>query len=277
MLGFPNNGYYTSPIIQSMGGMGSIPPTPIGNIANIGGYGYNTGPQPFSSYMNSPYYTNNYSYYNPYAMLQRQKAMEAARQEAIRKQSDVMKSISRNVHKALGDLNEEQMEEHLKQYDYETHNHELQELAEDVRLYNKLANLVPVQPNYAYIAYCNKISASYKEKYPDDMSLAEFLDKAGELYRDSLIEMNERKQRDGKLKYNSNGFKDLVDLHRNSSSYFNGILTGNQKSIDIGDLEIKIPDNGNKPSLVLNMPSKLTEYQQRRQQFIQACLNSGRK
>ena len=254
--------------------MGSIPPNPIGNIATIGGYGYN---QPFSTYMNSPYYTNNYSYYNPYAMIQHQKAMEAARKEAIRKQSDVMKSISRNVHAALGDLDDKQMEEHLRQYDYETHDTELEELREQFRLYVKLGNLKPVQPNYGYLAYCQKISKSYKDRFPDDMSLADFLENAGVLYREALIEMNERKQRDGKLKYNSDSFKNLVDLHRTSSSYFNGILTGKEKSIDIGDLEIRIPDNGDKPKMVLNMPSKFTEYQERRQQFIQACLNSGKK
>ena len=275
MLGFPG-GAYMPPFQQNnIGGMGSIPPSPIGNIANIGGYGYNTGAR-WGGFMNSPYYTNNFNYYNPYAIQQQQKAIEAAQKEMRRKQSDMMKHISRVVHKALGDITDEaELEEHLKQYDYETVDTEVNEICEQLRLRRRLINLKPVQPNYAWLSYAHKIQDSYKSKYPDDMSLAEFLDKAGELYRDSLIELNERKQRDGKLKYNSDKFKSIVDLHRSSSSYFNSALSG--KSVDIGDLEIQLPNNGERPKMVLNMPSKLSEYAERRQKFIQACLNSGKR
>lgn len=273
MLGFPpNDGInYESPIIQSMGGMGSIPPTPIGNIANIGGIGYMPGRM-----MNSAYYNNTFSYNNPYLMLQRQRAMEAAKKEAERRQSDAMKSLSRIAHQAIGDMkSEEELEEHLKRnYDYESRNAEMEVMVQELRNYNKLANLKPVQPNYNYLAYAQKVSKSYKDKYPDDMSLADFLDKAGELYRDALVEMHERDQKNGKLKYNSNSYKNIVDMHRSSSSYFNDILTG-KKSIDIGDLEIQIPD-GERPKMVLNMPSKMQEYADRKAKFIAACL-SGTK
>jgi len=276
MLGFPNNEInYTSPINPNMGGMYSIPPNPIGNIANIGNYGYNQGDS-FSMFMNSPYYTNNFTYVNPYALLQQQKAMEAARKEQLRQQSETMKSISRMVHQSLGDMDGEELERYLEIYDYETENKELIELAEQVREYNRLANLKPVTPNYAYINYFNRVSESFKKNYPDNMSLSEYLDKAGELYRQSLIYMYERREKNGKLKYDSDQFNKLVDLHRTSSSYFNGILTGNNNSVDIGDLEIKIPD-GERPKMVLNMPSKLQEYAARKQAFIQACLNSNTK
>lgn len=278
MLGFPNDGInYGSPIVQNMGGMGSIPPSPIGNIANIGGCGYNSvNGTPFGM-MNSPYYTNTFSYNNPYLVLQRQKAMEAAKKEAIRKQGDMMKSISTVVHKALNDMEEEELEEHLnRNYNYQEANSEMEEMVEQVRQYNKLANLKPIAPNYGFLTYCSKVSKSYKDKYPDDMSLADYLNNAGNLYREALIEMNERKQRDGKLKYNSNNFKNIVDMHRTSSSYFNGILTGKTKSIDIGDLEIQIPNNGERPKMVLNMPSKMQEYADRKAKFIESCLRGSK-
>lgn len=290
MLGFPSNtmGVYQSPMIQNMGGMGSMPPTYNGNLVNVGGIGYNPNYFPpqminrqnFGSYMNSPYYTNNYSYNNPYALAQQQKAMEAARNEEMRKQTDTMKAISRMCHKALGDVADDDMEEYVnKQYDRnEEYEKEFNQMVEDVRLYLRLGNLRPVQPNYGYLEYCAKVRKSYKDKYPDDMSLAEFLENAGELYRDSLIEMNQRKQRDGKLKYSTQGYKDLVALHRSSSSYFNSALTGKNNSIEIGDLEFHLPTApGEKTRITVNMPAKIAEYNERRNQFIEACLNSGRK
>ena len=278
MLGFPENGInYGSPVIQNMMGGMQIQPNPIGSIANIGGYGYNNNVQ-FSQFMNSPYYTNNYMYYNPYQALQQQKAMEAAKKEQERNYMDTLKSISKNVHESLHDIEGKDLEGFLDaNYNYEEESKEFEEMYQQWCLYTKLANLKPVQPNYAYINYANKIREKNKSEYPDDMSLAEFLNKAGNLYMDALMEQNQRRMRDGKLKYDSNGYRNLIDLHRSASSYFNSLLTGNTKSVDIGDLEIQIPSNGEKPKMVVNMPSKYQEYAERRAKFINACLNSGNK
>lgn len=271
MLGFPGNGIPMRP-----GGMGGIPPSPIGNVVGLGRQGYNNT-VPFSAFMNAPYYTNNFVYNNPYAALQRQRAEEAAKKEQARKQGDMFKSITKQVHKALGDMDDEQLDKFVEdKYDYDKVHKAISELREELELYGSLTRLQPIPPNYAYLAKAANISKSYKDRFPDDMSLAEYLDKAGELYREALIDLNKRAQRDGKLKYNSSRFNSIVDMHRDSSSYFNKILTGQQQSIDIGDLEIRLPDgeSGDRLSIVPNMPSRIQEYAERKRQFLEACLNS---
>lgn len=272
MLGFPGNG---TPM-GYQGGMGGIPPSPMGNIVGLGRQGYNNT-VPFSAFMNSPYYTNNFVYNNPYAAMQRQRAEEAARKEQSRKQGDMFKSITKQVHKALGDMDDQQLNDFVEEkYDYDKVITALTEKKEELDLYRKLGSLQPTPPNYAYLNRAANISKSYKDRFPDNMSLAEYLDKAGELYREALMDMNKRAQKDGKLKYDSGRFNNIVDMHRDASSYFNKILTGQQSSIDIGDLEIRLPDgeSGDRLSIVPTMPSKLQEYAERKRQFLEACLNS---
>lgn len=278
MLGFPEDGInYGSPVVQNMMGGMQLQPNPIGNVVNIGGYGYNNNVQ-FNQFMNSPYYTNNYVYANPYQVLQQQKAMEAARKEQQRNYIDALRSISRNVHNSLHDIEGKELEEFLdNNYNYEVESKEFEEMYQEWCLYTKLANLKPIQPNYAFLNYADKIRQKNKEEYPDDMSLAEYLNKAGNLYMDALMEQNQRRLRNGKLKYDSSGYRSLIDLHKSASSYFNSLLTGRTKSVDIGDLEIQLPTNGEKPKMVVNMPSKFQEYAERRAKFIASCLNSGSK
>lgn len=280
MLGFPDDGInYSSPVVQGMVGTSySMPPNPIGNVRTIGGYGYNGNNVPFNQFMNSPYYNNSYGYVNPYTLIQQQKAMEAARKEAERNQIDTMKHISRIVHKSLKDIEGEELETFLDNtYNYEEASKEFEELYQQYMSYIKLSNLKPVQPNYAYVNYANAVSAKNKARFPDDMSLADYLDKAGELYMEAIIAQNERRERNGKLKYDSNKYRSIIDLHRSTSSYFNSLLTGKTKSVDIGDLEIQIPPNGEKPKMVVNMPSKYNEYKDRRARFINACMNTSRR
>lgn len=276
MLGFPST---QMPVGYAAGGMYGIPPSPMGNIAQIGSMGYNN--DPFSLMMNSPYYsglTSNFVYQNPYTLARQREAMESARKEQIRKESDTLKAISRGVHRALKDMDEDELENHVKQFNPLEYNHEFEEAVNEVLQYIKLSNLKPTPVDMRRVAYLNQVRKSYKDKYPDDMSLADFFNNAGVLYRDSIFEMKERETRNGQLKYNSAQFNSIVDMHRTASSYFNrSILNGG--TIDVGDLEIHLPDlnTGERSKIVPGSLSIQEEYAERRRQFIQTILERGGK
>lgn len=251
-----------SPIINNMMGApqgmyspGYIPPNPIGNIVNIGN-GYNNM---------GGYYNNNYSYYNPYLIAQQQQAMMAQQREEERRQSDIMKLISTKVNKAGG---YEVTDEFLNQYNpvYE------QPQNEDLEITNRLANIFyngscGDQRLIAGINARNALYDSHKQRFSDDMSMFEFFERGGELYREALEQKHLAAQRDVSRLYNSSQYNELIGMHKNSSNYYNSIFRGgNQgKEITIDDLEVKLPDQ-----LQSN-----NEYQRRKQEFINKLVGGG--
>lgn len=297
MLGMPidepmNTGFnYGSPTVNYvMGGMSNIPPNPIGATLNIGGQGYNYNPmmaqqniyqQPYgmpqSGFMGGYYGGYNLSM-NPYLYQQQVRAQEAAVREQERRQSDMMKNLSRLVHRGIGDIDQyEDFEEHLKQYDPIALDTE--ERQEELN-YVKLSGLRPTQPNWGYIAHCNKVHEENKKKFPDNTGLADYLDRAGELVVEAYLEKAKERNRNGKLQYDTDQYRKILESHRATSSYFNSLLTGGMPSakINIDDMEVELPSNpDDKARIVVNCPSHLKEYASRKQAFLQAILQNASK
>lgn len=287
MLGMPmdepmyQQGFnYNSPTVgYVMGGMGNIPPNPIGNTLNVGGYGYNYNPAN-AGYMGG-YYGGGYGggyqpMMNPYLYQQQLTYQEAALREQERRQSDLMKTLSRVAHNAIGDMNQyENFDEHLKQYDpIVTDSVAYSEEAH----YNKLATLQPMQPNYAFINHCNAVSAQYKAKCPDNMGLFDYLDRSGELRIERMLEQSTQLSRDGKLQYDTTQYRKLLEDHRSTSSYFNSLITQGMgpNKISIDDMEIELPQYpGDKAKAVVNCPTYLQPYASRKNEFLQAILKNS--
>lgn len=264
---------------------------PMYNNQSIPQQSYNNNPytqQPiagYNSYYSQPQAQGYNSYYggynylmNPYLMQQQQKAAEAAYKEQIRQESDIFKTVSRIVHKSIGDIDEyEDFDKFLTQYDpVEVQ----QEDREEELKYNKLANLVPNQSGDYYIQNCAKISENYKKDYPDSMGLFDFLNNAGTLYRNAVIEQTNAINRNAKLQYDTDSYKKILESHRSSSSYFNSLLTGGTPSskITVDDMEIELPSSpGDSTKIVVNCPSHLKEYASRKQAFLDNIMKNATK
>lgn len=295
MLGMPidepmNTGLnYGSPTVNYvMGGAFNVPPNPIGATLNIGGQGYNYNPtmmqqnlyqqqygMPQNGFMGGYYGGYNLSM-NPYLYQQQIRAQEAAFKEQERRQSDMMKNLSKIVHKGIGDIEQfENFDDHLKQYDPVTYNTE--EHQEELN-YDRLSRLRPVQPNWNYINHCNRVQEENKKRFPDNMGLSAYLEHAGELVVEALFEKAKQRNRNGKLQYDTDQYRKILESHRATSSYFNSLLTGGMTStkINIDDMEVELPSNADdKARIVVNCPSHMQEYASRKQAFLQSILQNA--
>lgn len=243
--------------------------------------GYNSyygQPQPQVGGYNSYYGNYNYAM-NPYLVQQQQKAAEAAYKEQMRQQTDMFKTVSRMMHRSVGDM--DQYEDFEGYLDQQYNPVEIpQETYEEERRYNKLANLVPVQSGTRYIENCARISEMNRQKYPEDMNLHDFLGTVGETYVEALIARSNAANRNGKQQYDSNRYREIVESHRSSSSYFNSLLTGGIPSakITIDDMEIELPSSPNDSArIVVNCPSHLQEYAARKQAFLDTIMKNAAK
>lgn len=254
-----------SPIVNNMMGNqngiypnGYIPPNPIGNVMSIGNLGYNN-----QAGMGG-YYNNMYNnYYNPYLAQQQEQLRQAQLMEQERARSDMFKTISKNVNKALG---VEVDDEYLKRYDPETNNAKAvdEELAITERLLNLHYN--GFYGNYEAIRFIeanNRHFDQVKQMYPDDMSPVEFSEKFADIYVDYLQDKEKESRRNLTQLYDRNGYNQLINMHRNPNSYFSSVFQGGtmNKEVTIDDMEVKLPNHMS------------NEYQMRRQAFMQSILS----
>ena len=289
---FDNTGInYTSPTIANMGGMGyPIPPYPMG-MTNVGGIGYNQQgmvppfnggyivPQP-NQYGGPGYYYQDpyYRTMSPYAYQKYQQAQETAYKEQMRSQSDIAKSLARNALRAAGkDKIYPDMDAQLDRIynPFPTLNEEQQELQTEIQRYNGLMtrSANTIDPALVRAAQAQTVSDQYKKSYPDDMGLLEFLNKAGEMYIDKINDDIKQARLNGKMQYDTDQYKRLLNAHQESSEYFNSILTGG-KNIQIDDMEIQLPTHaGERPSIVINTPEHMKSYAENKQKFLNHILN----
>lgn len=243
------NGYY--PPNQNY-----IPPNPIGNnMVGIGNNGYNTM---------GGYYSNNYNYYNPYAAIKQREMQEIQYREQQKKQSNILKNISRNVKNAL---NIEVDENHLSErWDptqvtdsgYSPKELEIMKTNNLIQLYNNERSYV----NYRklnYIRMSNNLYDNTAEKY-NDMSLYEYMKNGYELYQNAIKENQRKSQKNLGQLYNSSQYNQLIKMHSNSTNYFNTMF-GNNCNID--DNEITLPGYLSKVS------------QDRKQQFLNSIMGGN--
>lgn len=255
-----------SPIVNNMIGQqgiypnGYIPPNPINNMMPIGSQGYNTNMNNMNGYYNNMY--NNY--YNPYLAAQQQQIQQAKLMEQQRAQSDMFKSISKNINKALG---REVDDEFLKRYDPQDPRQ--QQVDEELAITNRLLNLHynGYYGNYEAIRYIeanNRHFEQVRQQLPDDMSMLEFSEKFGDIYVEYLNDRERESRKNLTQLYDRNGYNQLIQMHKNSNNYFSSVFQGgnqNQGVVSIDDMEVKLPNH------------LQNEYQARKQAFLNSILN----
>ena len=280
-----------SPIVQSMGGISSgIPPNmTIGNnMIGIGNNGYN------QQYLGG-YYNNNY-YVNPYLQQYQQKLRIAEERENNRKQADIWKTISRKVSSALGkEIDEEKLKEIYDPKYVENYSEDAIETPIKIRVIKGdekeytfkecgVGNPIPIKLQSVHansslmnlhinwtgrnpyidnsIMRMNQIYDENKKRFPDDISLSEYMQNAGELYVESIIEKSRQQRKDKTQVYSTGDYNQLINMHSNSKNFFPEVF--GQQRLDIGDMEIRLPEH------------LKTERQARKEQFLNAILSKGR-
>jgi len=203
------------------------------------GYGYQSQP------MVGGYYTNNYYGANPYLIQRQMELQRMQEEEAMKQQASIMKMISRNVNSYLG---VEVDDEYLSQYDpYYVDQKEIQ-CEQHWQRMQRLEQLSQQQDNVStQISRMNQNNntrmAQMKENYPDDMSLFEFLERAGELYCEAKAARGYQQEREVNRVYNQGNFQHLLNLHNTSGSYYSSIMNFDPNDISTDDLEVTLPEN----------------------------------
>lgn len=223
-------------------------PQPIGGLLN-NGIGYNN----MGGYYN-PY--GNTQYYNPYLIHKQRQEMEAQRKKEQQAQSNIWKTLSRNVNSVTHSV--ENIEEHIKKYDIVEYEQSEEYLEE--RKYFKLASLSvksQYQTNSTSIMYVNNEIQKVKSRFPDDMGMCEFFENFGEIYLEEKIRQQKEKRKDLSGLYNKNHYNQLVNMHSNSNNQYNRVFNNN---VNIDDMEIHLPT------------SLSNEYHERKRKFIESLL-----
>ena len=239
-----------TPYNQSM--YGTQPSNMYGYLPTIGHIGYNGG-----------YYTNNYNTYNPYLIRQQQEAYQKQLQEQQQQQYNINCLLHRMANSYYGeDYVEPSVQDYSEYYYYAQK--ELQEVSEYEHLAMLTMNLQAIEQQQQQqkrdsIRY--PITIQEQEAHNKD-SIYDFLNSAGELYVKALE--NEYKEKDKERYnlqnlYNHNSYNQLVNMHNNSANRFNAY----SKDFSIDDMEISLPKKFD------------TEYQRRKQQFLDQILSKG--
>ena len=258
---------YDSPIINNT--MGNemplnhlgypVAPNPIGNIMNIGSMGYNNNM--------GGYYNGNYNnFYNPYMVAKQQELAQARMAEEQRKQSDVLKMISRKANKSLGvEIDESDLN---RLYDPPQENPYVEKEEKYMRLVNLHYNATQGNPLYArQVEYNNMMYDKAKEYMPDDTSLFEFTEKISPVLENIVMTEYKSKQKANISKlYNADEYKQLINMHSNANNYFASMYDNNAPSngeISIDDMKVELPNH------------LAQTYAQKKAEFMQKIFNRG--
>lgn len=234
------------------------------NIGNIGGQGYNSGVNPYLDYMNSPnynqymnggYYSGYYGY-NPQEIMRQMEEQRRAQEEAIKNQIniEIMKAKIFNTFYGL-ETDEEYLEKLYDPNSYVEINKDLEEY-EEMRRISEISNSPTSQSDYINrmaIENINRISYNIRTAHPVDQSFEDYLNTAGDLYRQALINdsIRDMKKNIGNT-YDRNAYNQLATMHNQSS------FASLRQATTVDDLSISLP-----PHL-----QRSSEYQQRKNAFL---------
>lgn len=233
-------------------------------------YGY---PQQFQTYGYPPqqqyynmgsYYNGNQMYYNPYLQQNLYYQQQIQQQEIMKKQSEIMKTLSRNLHKSMGnEISEEELSELYDPKPIDPKMYEMMNTAQHIAKLETLSkNPITNTPVQKIIDNNNKRLSYIKQSYPDDMSLFDFLEKAGELYTQIVNEEYMAKSKEINNLYNQSQYKDLLNSSMRPDSYSSTILN------------FKPNDNFSLDDLEITLPNQIaSKYEQRRSEFLQSILS----
>lgn len=254
--------------MYNYGGMSPyIPSNPIGNIAPLGYGGLYGG-----------YYTGNYNKYNPYYLQQQQEIQLAQQREAQRTESSLFKRLYKASSTCLGlEVTEEALSQFDPQFEEDITaglNHEelqkyysLQQREQYMNYHQQ--QIIAMQGNgvpcvssegAAYNNAYHQMFEKAKKEIPDDVGLAEYLEKyAPKKLMEAYEADQKRAQADLTKLYNKSDYNELIKTNR---SMFGSSVFNPDASID--DQEIRLP----------NLISEQTR-QERRKQFLNAIIGNG--
>lgn len=253
---------YNSPTVQNIMQQNGqqMPYSTAPNIGNIGGLGYNNG---FNQYFNSPQYNqlmnggyySGYYNYNPQEIRRQMEEQRKAEEARLRNDINILKLKNRIFNTFNGIETDEEYLEQL--YNPNTY----VEIDKDMNDYENIVRLSQlsydpsrrVDTNPAVINNIAKISQDIRSKHPVDQSFNDFLETAGDMYREALINENARQLRQNiSNTYDRNAYAQLANMHRQSS------FASLRQNVSVDDLSISLPNHlkGNR------------EYQERKNQFL---------
>lgn len=259
---------YNSPTVQNMMGQNNMqyysnPPT----FGNIGGMGYNNTVNPYlnNNFMNTPnyynqmmnggYYSGYYNYYNPQEIMRQMEEQRKAQEQAVRNQIEIQKMKARIFNTFNGfETDEEYLEEYYNPNTYT-------EIQKDIDEYNEMIRLSAISndpsrivgPNQFMISQVARISEDIRSKHPVDQSFTDYMNTAGDIYRDALLNENARELRNNIANtYDRNAYSQLTNMHRQSS------FASLKQNVSIDDLSISLPKH----------LQHSQSYQERKNQFL---------
>ena len=250
---------YNSPTIQNMMqqnpgyGQQQLPYSTSPPIGNIGGLGYNQNPQ-YNQMMNGGYYSGFYNY-DPQAIRRQMEEQRKAEEARIRNNIDIQKMKARiyNTFNCI-ETDEEYLESYFNPNNYAEIYKDMSDFEEMRRLSdisNDPARKVGINPlvtdNLA------RVSQDIRSKHPVDQSFEDFLNTAGDLYREALINENIREMKKNIANtYDRDAYNQLANMHRQSS------FASLRQNVSLDDLSIALPSHlrGNQ------------EYQERKNAFL---------
>lgn len=265
-MGINQNSPTIQHMIQQNNGFGyQLPFSITPPIGNIGGLGYNTNP--FLQYMNSPqynqmmnggYYSGYYNYNPQEIRRQEEEQREEQRrleEERIRNEINIQimkQKIYNNFHGI--EIDEEYLEKYYNPNTYSEINKDLNDYEEMRRLAelsNDPSRRIDVNP--VIVDTMTRISQENRAKHPIDQSFLDYMNTAGDIYQEAMINENIRELRKNIANtYNREAYNQLANMHRQSS------FASLQQNVSVDDLSISLPSHlrGNR------------EYQERKNAFI---------
>lgn len=250
---------YNSPTVQNM-----VNQTPYINpptFGSIGGLGYNGGGNPYLTAMSNPmnqmmnggYYSGYYNY-NPQEIMRQMEEQRKAQEEFQRNQIEVQKMKARvfGIHTGF-EIDEEYLEEYFNPETYA-------ELQKDADEYNEMIRLSEISndpnriigANHYAISQMARISEEIRSKHPIDQSFVDYMNTAGDLYREALINENARNlRRNIGNTYDRQAYSQLANMHNSSFASL-------RQAVSVDDLSISLPKHLQQSS----------SYQERKNQFL---------
>ena len=233
---------YNSPTVQNMiqqnGMVQQLPFSTTPNIGNIGGLGYNN--QYYNQALNGGYYSGNYNYYNPQQIMRQMEEERKAQEAMVRNNIEVQKIKARIHNMYLGiETNEEFLETYYNPNTYSEIQKDIDDYEEMVRIsamsYDPSSQ---VRMNQTAINNYARISAEIRANHPVDQSFVDYMNTAGDLYREAVINQNARELRKniGNM-YDKDAYSQLTNMHRQSS------FASLRQAVTVDDLSIGLPDH----------------------------------
>ena len=253
---------YNSLTIQNMMGQNNMQyysnaPT----FGNIGGYGYNNQMNPYMNYnpfnqmMNGGYYSGYYNNYNPQEIMRQMEEQRKAQEQAVRNQINIQKMKARIFNTFNGyETDEEYLETYYNPNTYSEIQKDIDDYNEMIRLSNISNNPNNVLgPNQFMINHAARISEEIRSKHPVEQSFVDYMNTAGDIYRDALLNENARELRKNIANtYDKDAYSQLANMHRQSS------FASLKQNISVDDLSISLPSH----------LQRSQSYQERKNQFL---------